>query len=123
MTKCCGGNLARQTSSERASSPPCPGQNKTWAAKGITALRVIQSPVVPDAVRTARDLACANCPYRYIVRGKNYCGCCNCPEWNFGSIGSDLGYKNTKAGWECPRLVPAFGPWRREPEDVLKITV
>jgi len=131
---CCGGSVDRSPSpvaprqsgagagsAASSSATPCPRQNESWLRKGITALRVIESADVPDAIRTARDLACTNCPYRYIVRGKNYCGCCGCPEWNLGSVGSDLGYKNKKAAWECPRPVPAFGPWGPDSESLTMV--
>ena len=123
---CCGGPPIQEPPSAGAStahfgsdsSPmgrmrrrPCPGQNKGWTKSGITALRVIQSPDVPAEVKVARDASCDSCQFRFVVGGRSHCGCCGCPAWRFGKVGSDLDYKNGKAAWMCPRPEPAFGPW------------
>ncbi len=106
----------------RAASPavekvaaPCPGRNEGWL-KGLTSralslAKVLASAVVPDAVHNERMAACRECAYSTKALGHHWCGCCGCPKWHAGGIGSSLEYKNKKAAWRCSRPDPAFGPW------------
>lgn len=93
---------------------PCPGQNEGWKGaiqKGLSVSLVVLSAKIPEAAAAKRLSKCLVCAYCSKRGGKHYCGCCRCPVWNFGPVGSDLEYKVTKAAWQCPRPDPAFGPW------------
>ena len=97
---------------------PCAGQNQGWIAKTrskvLSLAIVVASESAPDAVANERTRRCGECPHCTVAKGKHYCGCCGCPAWNIGKVDSALEYKNGKAGWCCPRLEPAFGPWTEE---------
>lgn len=89
----------------------CPGQNAWWrgaVAKGLNVARVLASADVSDEVYERRNAACRVCQYCGEADDKRYCGCCGCPQWHVGGIGSDMGYKNRKAGWGCPGPHRAF---------------
>jgi len=88
----------------------CPSQNPGWSKLVVSVAKVVASGKVPGAVYEMRMGKCHVCPYCTIMNGRHYCGCCNCPMWNVGKIGSHLEYKNAKPAWACPRPDPAFGP-------------
>ena len=92
----------------------CPKQNEGWIGllrDGLSLAKVVSSADVPAEVKEHRDGKCAVCPYMSVVDGKRFCGCCGCPAWNVGKVGSDLGYKNGKAGWACAGPHKAFDQW------------
>lgn len=95
---------------ERAGRP-CPKRGDGLFKKARELSRVLASGNVPDEVFKERMTACRECPYATVAKGHHWCGCCGCPKWQVGSVGSSLEYKNRKAAWLCARPEPAFGPW------------
>jgi len=94
---------------------PCTTQNAGWiaavASKALSLAIVVSSIKVPEYVGAERLRRCGLCPHSTVRGRKHYCGCCGCPKWNVGRVDSALEYKDTKAGWFCPRTEPAFGQW------------
>jgi hypothetical protein len=86
-------------------------------------LRTVFSRKVDDETFAERQRLCWECPaveVQLIPGGKvlladhhTYCGSCGCPRWPF----SQLSYKNTRQGHECPQGThPGSQPWRKAKE-------
>ena len=89
---------------------PCPsGIGLVRKAAGLAL--VVISPTVQEHISQERLRRCEQCDYVKVVGGKHYCGCCGCPMWQIGNVGSALEYKTTKAAWECPLNPPVYGKW------------
>lgn len=84
---------------------------QSLTSRAIQAAMVIASKDVPAFVGAERMHRCLHCPHVQLNDGKHYCGRCGCGTWQIAGIGSDLGYKTTKAEWRCPLSPPAYGPW------------
>ena len=114
LAKARAARIAARATAEKEAEP-CPKPNKAWlrsiVEKGLSVAKVLASADVPDDVCDGRLKKCRVCKYSSKKEGKYYCGCCGCPAWNWGSIGSDLEYKCRKAAWRCPGPNEAFGPY------------
>jgi len=101
----------REPTVKRAGSR-CPELNESWLGKvkaGMTALKVLSSPLVSTDVYANRMGACHACPHcTESLDGKHFCECCGCPEWSAFGEGSDLESKNKHEGHMCPALPPRF---------------
>jgi hypothetical protein len=93
----------------RIAGNPCPKQNVV--RKAISLAIVLASGPVPAEIAAERVGRCAACEYVHRVGEKHYCGCCGCPVWQIGRVGSDQEYKTTKAACRCPLLRPRFVEW------------